>query len=116
MIRHSSEYKSLLQVCEAVGKDSSTWFRSQVATINPDASLLKGPYNHKHRQEVGIPRDWYDIKEWPEDDKAMLLHEKYLTGPSYTPMQESRLTKADLELLKQRLVVFCDTEQALSSG
>lgn len=102
-------------MCEAVGKDSSTWFRSQVAKINPDASLLKGPYNHEHRQEVGIPRDWYDITEWPEADKSMLLREKYLTGPSYTPMHESQLSPADLEQLKQRLEVFCDTEQALST-
>lgn len=103
-------------MCEAVGKDSSTWFRSQVAKINPDASLLKGPYNHEHRQEVGIPRHWYNIQEWPEADKAMLLSEKYLTGPSYTPMTTSQLTAADLELLQQRLAVFCDKEEALSSG
>jgi hypothetical protein len=107
---------SILQVCDAVGKDSSTWFRSLVAKINPDASLIKGPYNHAHRQDVGIPRDWYDIQEWPEADRAMLLKEKYLIGPSYTPMQESQLSVADLDLLRQRLAVFCDTEQSLSSG
>jgi hypothetical protein len=106
----------MLQVCDALGKDSSSWFRSQVAKINPDASILKGPYNHAHRQEVGIPRDWYDIQEWPEADKERLLNEKYLTGPSYTPMQESQLSAADLELLRQRLAVFCDVEEALSIG
>lgn len=105
----------LLQVCEALGKDSSSWFRSQVSKINPDASLLKGPYNHEHRQEVGIPRDWYDIQEWPEDDKARLLNEKYLTGPSYTPLKGSQLSESDLELLKQRLTAFCDTERVLAS-
>lgn len=84
--------------------------------INPDASLLRGPYNHAHRQEVGIPRDWYDIKEWPEAHKDLLLREKYLTGPSYTPMQESQLSQDDLGLLRHRLSMFCDTEQALSSG
>lgn len=99
-----------------MGKDSSTWFRSQVAQINPDASLLKGPYNHEHRQEVGIPRDWYDIQEWPEAQQELLLKEKYLSGPSYTAMRSSQLSHADLELLQHRLAAFCDTEQALSSG
>lgn len=38
-------------------------YRQWLISLNPD--LLKGPFNHEARQEVCLPRDWYDTSCWP---------------------------------------------------
>jgi hypothetical protein len=45
--------------------DAQDAFRGWLADLGPD--LLKGPFNHEARQEVGLPRDWYDVQQWPAE-------------------------------------------------
>jgi hypothetical protein len=45
--------------------DAQAAFRGWLADLGPD--LLKGPFNHDARQEVGLPRDWYDVQQWPAE-------------------------------------------------
>jgi hypothetical protein len=105
-----------MQVCAVLGHDGGKLFRQQVATINPDASILKGPYNDKDRAMVGLPSSWYNPEEWPLEDQQRLLQEKYLAGPSYSVLQQSVLSKHDLLLLKERVVSFCQAEEHLAAA
>eukprot|EP00892_Ulva_mutabilis_P007691 jgi/Ulvmu1/5294/UM022_0088.1 len=103
------------RICAALGHGDGgvAWYRQIVGKINPDASILKGPFNHDDRQLVGFPREWYMAEEWPEEDRSRLLNTKYLSGPSYNVLSEQLLSNEELDLLRTRLACFCETEDAL---
>ncbi|CAD7700944.1 unnamed protein product [Ostreobium quekettii] len=50
------------RVCDALGEDPGCVFRAELAALCPD--LLKGPFNHEAREEVGLQRGWYDRGSW----------------------------------------------------
>lgn len=52
------------RICAALGHadGGAAWYRGIVGAINPDASILKGPFNHDDRQLVGFPQDWYSVE------------------------------------------------------
>lgn len=102
-------------MCAALDRDGGKLFRQQVATINPDASILKGPYNDEDRAMVGLSASWYDPKKWPEQDQQRLLQERYLSGPSYSVLEEPVLSQADLTLLRERIFLFCEAEEQLAA-
>ncbi|KAF5835194.1 hypothetical protein DUNSADRAFT_7784 [Dunaliella salina] len=52
------------RVCLAMGVEVPDIFRAHVSELCPE--LLKGPFHHAARQEVGLKRDMYDITSWPE--------------------------------------------------
>jgi len=52
------------RVCLAMGVEVPDIFRAHVSELCPE--LLKGPFHHAARQEVGLARDMYDITAWPE--------------------------------------------------
>ena len=105
-----------MQVCAALGRDGGDLFRQQVASINPDASMLKGPFNHECRAAVGMRAAWYDPAQWPEADRQRLLQEKYLTGPSYNVLNEAVLSPAELRVLAQRMAAFSELEESAAGG
>jgi hypothetical protein len=73
-----------MQICAMLDRDGEALYRHQISAVNPDASILKGPFNEDARAAIGLPRSWYVTSEWPEGDQVRLLQEKYLSGPSYT--------------------------------
>lgn len=52
-------------VCGAIGVDPATRFAQTLTSLCPD--LLKGPFNHEAREEVGLAREWYDQELWPKE-------------------------------------------------
>jgi hypothetical protein len=104
------------QVCDALGKDPAELYRHNLASVNPDASILKGPFNHADRQRAGLERSWYTTSEWPQCDKERLMQTKYSGGPSYNAIGVPALTTQDLDVLKQRMQHFCDVEHCVASG
>ncbi|GAX79371.1 hypothetical protein CEUSTIGMA_g6813.t1 [Chlamydomonas eustigma] len=59
------------RVCNALELPRGSTFRSWISHLCPD--LLKGNFNHAVRNEVGLPRDWYDSAHWPPVEKHRLL-------------------------------------------
>ncbi len=57
-------------VCSALDVPGAQTYRRWLACLCPD--LLKGPFNHASRAEVGMPRDWYDISSWPTHDREAI--------------------------------------------
>eukprot|EP00775_Hariotina_reticulata_P012203 gene12203-12340_t len=53
------------RLCAALAMDPPTTFRSWLTALAPE--LLKGPFNHPARQEVGLQRSWYDMTQWPPE-------------------------------------------------
>lgn len=51
-------------------------YKGWVSHISPQ--LLKGPFNHKARCEVGFQREWYDRSLWRSDLEADGLHREQL--------------------------------------
>ena len=43
-------------------------FRKIVASLAPE--LLKGPFDHAGRAEVGLGREYYDLSAWPPAEAA----------------------------------------------
>lgn len=52
------------RICATLGHGDggAAWYRSIVGAVNPDASILKGPFNHADRELVGFPQDWYSVE------------------------------------------------------
>ncbi|KAI8466191.1 MAG: hypothetical protein J3K34DRAFT_387568 [Monoraphidium minutum] len=59
------------RVCAATGAPPPPSFRALLAALSPE--LLKGPFNHEARAEVGLPREWYDPAAWPPAAAAALV-------------------------------------------
>jgi hypothetical protein len=109
--------RAVMQICSALEKDSGSLYRQQISAINPDASILKGPFNDKDRHMVGLPSSWYNTAEWPQADQHRLLQEKYLSGPSYVVLEEAGhggVPEAHLQVLRQRIASFCELEDTLT--
>jgi hypothetical protein len=62
------------RVCCALGHSPAATYRSWLAAISPD--LLKGPFNHGARQEVGLPRSYYDVNQWPQELQQQMVSPK----------------------------------------
>jgi len=59
------------RICAALGASSAATYRHWLASLAPD--LLKGPFNHAARAEVGLSRELYDVGVWPEDDAKAVV-------------------------------------------
>lgn len=58
------------QLCDGAGLDPKLAFPLTVKSLCPD--LLKGPFHHRAREEVGLARSWYDSSCWcPEVETAI---------------------------------------------
>ena len=51
------------RLCFALGSEPGAVFRGWLNALCPE--LLKGPFNHDARREVGLQEDWYDKDQWP---------------------------------------------------
>ena len=98
-----------------MGRDSGELYRHQISAVNPDASILRGPFNDPAREQVGLPASWYTTGEWPADAHSRLLQEKYLTGPSYVAGAGEVLSGAELQRVRERLAQFCEVEECMST-
>jgi hypothetical protein len=107
-------HKVVMQVCAVLDRDSEALYRRQISAVNPDASILKGPFEVAARASVGLPSSWYLTQQWPEEDQQRLLQEKYLDGPSYNTGGGDVLSAADLRLLRERIASFCEAEECMS--
>jgi hypothetical protein len=103
----------LLQVCDSLHKDPAALYRRNMASVNPDASILKGPFNHSGRRLAGLERSWYMTAEWPQADRDRLIQDPYSGGPSYQTIETPVLSDADLRLLRVRMEHFCDIERSV---
>ena len=56
------------RVCLALARPPADEYRSLLAALAPE--LLKGPFNHAAREEVGLARDYYDLSAWPAAARA----------------------------------------------
>ena len=86
-----------------------------MTAMNPDASILRPPFDDAARAAVGLPPTWYDPRQWPQVEQQRLLQEKYLSGPCYVPLEDSGhggLPPQALRRLRERMQHFCDAEAA----
>jgi hypothetical protein len=117
------------RVCEAQGVAAPGAFRSLLASLSPE--LLKGPFNHIARSEVGLSQDWYDVQCWPEGERAAMVApaeaaaakgrgEDPAAGASAGAVGAAAVTAgvidgAGLEELRRRLALMLDTEAAAAA-
>uniref|UniRef100_A0A383W2U5 Uncharacterized protein n=1 Tax=Tetradesmus obliquus TaxID=3088 RepID=A0A383W2U5_TETOB len=59
------------RLCSAQGVAPPEAFRAWLAALAPE--LLKGPFNHEERQQVGLQREWYDVSAWPQQLQQQLV-------------------------------------------
>lgn len=90
-------------------------FRKQLLAVNPDASLLKAPFNDCDRQLVGLAAAWYNPDFWPESDQAHITRTHFMYSPSYTQAESCCPTASELAALRARLSHFAEME-LYSSG
>lgn len=93
-------------MCLALECDPGDAFRTTLNTLCPD--LLKAPFNHEKRQEVGLQRDWYDKSMWPQEyiDSSTASETVVLGG---MVSREAGNDEA-LERLRQRLGAMVKSE------
>ncbi|KXZ48430.1 hypothetical protein GPECTOR_28g840 [Gonium pectorale] len=117
------------RLCSALGLQPGPLFRQWLLSLNPD--LLKGPFNHKERNLVLLPRDWYDPTAWPAEAEAAVAPGgggPQQQAPAGSQLQEKlrgpvrgrphprragplpRLSEAQLAALAERLAVFAEVE------
>lgn len=104
-----------LQICAALGRDGKDLYQHQMAAVNPDASILKAPFNDDARASVGLPQSWYDTGLWPHKHKARLLQQPYLDGPCYEVTDVVSLSTQELDAVRSRLLQVCDIEATMAS-
>lgn len=104
-----------MQICEALGRDGKDLYQHQMSAVNPDASILKAPFNDEARASVGLPRTWYNTGSWPKRHKQRILQHPYLDGPSYNADDAVTLTTDELCTLQRRLTHVCDLEAAMAA-
>jgi hypothetical protein len=72
----------------------------------------QGPFNHEARAEVGLPREWYDMTTWPEQEQSSSEVPPPLDsmGPEQLEMRPPVLSEAQLQELRARLQFLLETE------
>ncbi|KAK9805659.1 hypothetical protein WJX72_010644 [[Myrmecia] bisecta] len=78
------------RICSALEADPGTSFRVLLSELCPN--LLKGPFNHETRVEVGLEQSWYDPSMWPANTPAALTQpgQGALAGAPGSPDSLSR--------------------------
>lgn len=124
------------RVCGAQGVAAPAAFRSLLSSLSPE--LLKGPFNHAARSEVGLSQEWYDVQCWPEGARAGMVAPAAAAAakgrgqrrggdeagaaaeagggqPAETPAGLGGLGGEGLEQLRRRLELMLDTEAAAAA-
>lgn len=68
-------------------------YRGWLRSLCPD--LLKGPFNHEARGEVGLPRHWYDVDQWPEKAQQGMRKPQQASRAYYQGKDQGQEDKID---------------------
>lgn len=109
-------FRAPAQACRAAGNDCGETYRRIVASIDPSASLIKGPFNDRERSRAGLQRSWYTIDQWPRGARELLedVSARHPAGSAFAASAAAHeQTHADLALLRSRIQHFCDSEAGM---
>lgn len=101
-------------ICEALEFDAGQTFKEALQRLCPD--LLKPPFNHEAREEVGLQREWYDPSLWINNSGTdSLLNNKGAGGDDLADLikkgaSSSIKNEREMELLRQRLHGMLESE------
>ena len=70
----------------------------------------QGPFNHDARQEVGLPRDYYDVTLWPSEDREGLSQARPPIADPSIAVPPLAMNAGQLQALRDRLQMVVDQE------
>ena len=70
----------------------------------------QGPFNHDARQEVGLPRDYYDVTLWPSADREGLSQARPPIADPSIAVPPLAMNAGQLQALRDRLQMVVDQE------
>ncbi|CAG9467607.1 unnamed protein product [Pedinophyceae sp. YPF-701] len=90
-----------VRVCDALGeRDYGEAFRADMRAAGL-VDVLRGPFNHGARAEVGMDRAWYDKEMWGHDEAGACI--------------SRGLSREDLEVLRHRMSGLIGAEHAAAA-